>query len=461
MVDLWPGLPVGWTVSCSKCLLKWGVAVVMVALQTGCQTSVPSRPVMTEEEAKRSIPRGERILNRLAEDNRVLEKEFVALRDSGGWQKRGYFSAQESDRMELLLFRFHAGHHQLAGISERYEGVEGKQAQEVRLRAVALGKGQAEFLVRTFEEDQVAVEKLNQPYPRSEISRHTYDKLAGSLRNKVERELKALGRKIEDDIEELSYELQAEVFFGVSRLKKPSAYVVRFSDAQKREVRERLQPGDLVLTYTGGYASNIFIPGSFKHGMTYVGTPSERHAVGLSPERILATSGLPQERGLAENLWRATTSAGRPANLIEAVGEGVKFSNLDHIMDTHIWRMLVIRPCLDSPERIRQLGRTFSYLGEEYDFRFDFADASRQVCTEVIYRSLNGMHGIDFPLTRRGGHVTLSADDLVTYWLEDRPEAFEFVLYAEEAPLTPGHGARVLHGEAGKRYLEMLMKQGS
>ena len=79
MVDLWPGLPVGWTVSCSKCLLKWGVAVVMVALQTGCQTSVPSRPVMTEEEAKRSIPRGERILNRLAEDNRVLEKEFVAL----------------------------------------------------------------------------------------------------------------------------------------------------------------------------------------------------------------------------------------------------------------------------------------------------------------------------------------------------------------------------------------------
>ena len=109
MVDLWPGLPVGWTVSCSKCLLKWGVAVVMVALQTGCQTSVPSRPVMTEEEAKRSIPRGERILNRLAEDNRVLEKEFVALRDSGGWQKRGYFSAQESDRMELLLFRFHAG----------------------------------------------------------------------------------------------------------------------------------------------------------------------------------------------------------------------------------------------------------------------------------------------------------------------------------------------------------------
>jgi hypothetical protein len=137
--------------------------------------------------------------------------------------------------------------------------------------------------------------------------------------------------------------------------------------------------------------------------------------------------------------------------------------------------MLVLRPRLSEVERRDFLIEVFSYLGEEYDFRFDFADSTRQVCTEVIYRAINAKGGIDFGLTVRAGHETLSADDIALYYLHalgaldldgpgapvatnDPPEAFDFVLYAEEDPSKKNHEALILTGERGVQRLKNLMK---
>ena len=132
-------------------------------------------------------------------------------------------------------------------------------------------------------------------------------------------------------------------------------------------------------------------------------------------------------------------------------------SNLEHILDTHINRLLVLRPQLTFRERTIYLARVFSYLGQEYDFRFDFADASRQVCTEIVYRALNGIDGIDLPLTHHAGHLTLSADDLVHYWLNDNPDGFELILYADESALGSNHVARIRTGEKGMRRVKLMM----
>jgi hypothetical protein len=56
-------------------------------------------------------------------------------------------------------------------------------------------------------------------------------------------------------------------------------YVVVFSDAQKQEIFKLLEPGDLILTYIAGYMSDVFIPGNFKHGITYIGSPDDREAL--------------------------------------------------------------------------------------------------------------------------------------------------------------------------------------
>ena len=265
-----------------------------------------------------------------------------------------------------------------------------------------------------------------------------------------------LARETSRAFGDLRYAARALLFKDISRLKNPSAHLIRFSAVQKKRVYDLLQPGDLILTYTAGYISDVFIPGMFKHGITYVGSPAQRAAAGLNTDSLPVVA--ESERKLFElHIAQEFLSGGGNADVIEAVAEGVIFNNLANIMDTHINRLLVLRPILSDAERMKFLAGVFSYLGDEYDFYFDFADASRQVCTEIHYRTLDGKGGITFTLTERGGHETLSADDIVRYYSGSRPQQFELVLLADEDPGAQHHQARVLTGAEAEQRLKALM----
>lgn len=452
MVDLTSSLKI----SVRLCL------IAAVVLGAACQNShQTTNPVYSPAELSRLRQEDEQTMLRIKSDDAHLHRAFLSLKATGGWQERGYFSAQESDEVEHLLFRFHTTQSELVKISDRHEASNREKQQSASLsrKAQRQMSDQARLLVNTFADDPVAIDKLNQAYPRSEIEPRTYDRLADVFLPRWERGMVTLGRKMEDRLTGSSYEIQAEVFERVSRIKKPRSHLISFSAEQKKQVVDMLRPGDVLLSYTAGYASSLFIPGEFKHAMVYVGDADTRRKMDMDFSQVHLPTGRSGRRDVIRKFKQETTKDGRPADLIEAVAEGVKWSNLEHIMDTHINRLLVLRPQLTANQQNIYLARTFSYLGQEYDFRFDFADASKQVCTEVVYRALNGIGEIDLPLTRHAGHLTLSADDLIHYWLEDKPDAFEFVFYAEESALGANHAARVRAGEKGLRRVKVVMSR--
>lgn len=244
----------------------------------------------------------------------------------------------------------------------------------------------------------------------------------------------------------------------MSRIKNPEAHLITFSANQKRQVYNALEPGDIILTFAAGYISDIFIPGAFKHAITYVGSPRNRQDAGLLANRLAWLPDAEREV-LQKSVGVATLPSGQDADVIEAVGEGVIFNHLGHIMDTHINRMLILRPRVTSEQRTQALADVFLFLGDEYDFKFDFADASKQVCTEVVYRAFDGKGPIQFSLVERAGHETLSADDIANNYLAAPGKSFDFVLFAEEAPDSQEHRARILVGDAGKHCLAELMAE--
>jgi len=435
-----------------------GLAVLMVFSLVSCQSSRVKTPVVSIHEWERGLRRDGDLLKQLREQNLGLRRDFVALKSDGKWQGVGYFTAQESDRLESLLFQYHATHGQLLEIANRYAQSK-KDSDGGKLRVFAHRQliAQAEFAVETFAGDKVAIKKLNQRFPRSEIPARTYDHLVDLLKPGVGRRAEELGRKIEDEFSRSAYAVQAEVFFRVSRFKNPRAYLINFSEEQKREVISMLEPGDIILSYTAGYASSFFIPGEFKHAMVYVGAVEDRKRIGLVGSRVHLPGGMVKERKRLKDFQQSETLAGRPANMIEAVAEGVKFSHLEHVMDTHINRLAVIRPVLTDRERVLYLSRVFSYLGQEYDFEFDFSDASRQLCTEVVYRSLNGVGGVEYELAWHSGRLAMTADDVINYWLNKNSKGFQFVFFAEEVPMNPGHHARILKGSKGEARLRKVM----
>lgn len=260
----------------------------------------------------------------------------------------------------------------------------------------------------------------------------------------------------ETTTDHLLYEARAHLFKGVSRIKNPDAHLIKFTEDQKRQVVDALQSGDIILTYTAGYMSDIFIPGVFKHAITYVGSVEDRQNAGLSAER-LAWVPVAERQRLLQAIGMTKLASGEDADVIEAVAEGVIFNHLSHLMDTHINRLVVLRPQISSEERRRALANVFLFLGDGYDYEFDFADASEQVCTEVVYRALDGKGPIEFTLVERAGHPTLSADDITNNYLASAGRAFEFVLFADELPESPEHRARILTGKAGIARLTELM----
>ena len=188
----------------------------------------------------------------------------------------------------------------------------------------------------------------------------------------------------------------------ISRLKNPNAHLIRFSAAQRRQVYDLLQPGDLILTFTAGYISDVFIPGMFKHGITYVGSPAQRAGAGLKADSLPIVAE-PERKQFELNIVQEFLPGGENADIIEAVAEGVIFNNLAKIMDTHINRLLILRPILSDAKRTEFLAGVFN-LGDEYDFYFDFANASRQSLHRgPLPGAKSGKGGISFTLTERAG----------------------------------------------------------
>lgn len=244
------------------------------------------------------------------------------------------------------------------------------------------------------------------------------------------------------------------VFTHVARIKTPGYHLAEVKAEQVAEIQDLLQPGDILLTYTAGYMSDIFLPGAFKHGITYIGSVAERRQAGLTDAYLseLAVSNM-QRKQLQERVRRENTADGRPADVVEAVAEGVIFNSLEHLLHTHINRMLVLRPVLTPEEKQQQLGTLFQYVGAPYDFKFDFLDDSQQCCTELVYRTLNTKGDLRFPLSKLKGRWVLDADGMARYALR-HPERLQPLLLVDTSDTFE---AVLLRGEEmNKRLRERL-----
>ncbi len=129
-------------------------------------------------------------------------------------------------------------------------------------------------------------------------------------------------------------------------------------------------------------------------------------------------------------------------------------SNFQHLLVSRVNSLVILRPRLNSRERTEQIADVLSFVGDEYDFSFDLTDASDQVCTELIYRSLQGRGGIDLPLTEHAGRLTLTADEILKYGMISGGN-FDCVLAVDEAPNAAGT-ARILHGTKAREWVIRL-----
>eukprot|EP00903_Cladosiphon_okamuranus_P003717 g3715.t1 len=172
----------------------------------------------------------------------------------------------------------------------------------------------------------------------------------------------------------------------ISELRDPTRGLVaqpkRVPGAPLKAVAGYLQPGDIIVTRHQDALTNLFLPGFWPHAALYVG---------------------PQEDG---------------CSIVEAKKDGVRLRKLEETLAVDAF--LVLRATGASAADVREVtGRALSHVGKLYDFVFDFRQANRLACTEVVYRSWHGVAGMEFRLGETAGRFCLPAEELISQVLDN------------------------------------------
>ena len=203
-----------------------------------------------------------------------------------------------------------------------------------------------------------------------------------------------------------------------------------------------LQPGDVLVVRKEHAITNYFLPGYWKHAALCLGRPRE-----------LAQLGIEDHENVRPRWSRLLSGEDqRASRVLEAMKDGVRIRSVDSPFASDA--LVVLRPSVSRAAVAEALTRGLFHEGKPYDFDFDLTRSDRLVCTEVIYRSFDGVGEMRFELTRRAGRLTLSAMDLVGMALQDRH-------FRPLAVFCPGHGDVVIQGEPLHRLLRQTQDKDS
>lgn len=174
---------------------------------------------------------------------------------------------------------------------------------------------------------------------------------------------------------------------------KPHGAGKRVTAEVRAAIAPMLRPGDVFVTRHDDALSNLFLPGFWPHAAFYIGTLEERRALGVDMD--------------AERWARS----GGEVVFLESKKDGVLFRPMADTLAVDAFT--VLRPKLGDDALARVISRAVTHEGKLYDFVFDFSEADRLACTELVYRAFQATGAVEFQLVERSGRRCLSAEDLL------------------------------------------------
>ncbi|MEO1996025.1 MAG: YiiX/YebB-like N1pC/P60 family cysteine hydrolase, partial [Planctomycetaceae bacterium] len=231
--------------------------------------------------------------------------------------------------------------------------------------------------------------------------------------------------------------LQKAVSRLISDIYVSSGHTPQLPPSVRHGLLDMLQPGDVLITRKEHALTNYFLPGFWPHAAFYIGNPSQLAAMQLDEQEHV------QSRW--QRLLRCDSQ--QTGRVVEAMKDGVWIRSVASPLASDA--IALLRPQIEPDDVTTAIGRGLFHDGKPYDFDFDFTRSDRLVCTEVVYRSLDGVGGVEFTLKQRAGRLTLAAEDLVDMALEQH--GFEAM-----AVYVPGHTDTLVVGPEARGTIQSV-----
>jgi len=431
-----------------------------------------------------------------------LKSRATAMQQQVQAQDRGYFTPTEDEQTRQLLVSYCQSRAALFDVVDAFRDQDwsdpraDKRAFAVAYAAAVLLVDAARFVRESFSDRPIVIAKLNEAEPAFGVVAGTYDTIQASLTDPVNlwrlRQAKMQYEEIRPQLLELKSDLQIGPVLDVidrlgHRLDFPALDLVaarvdvrskqvvdglkhaalgvvlyaiqewagdwaarisvlplhrpRLPRAIDRKLCDVMQPGDVIVVRKQFALTNYFLPGYWPHAALYLGDISQLEQIGLHA--------VEEMRPRWSKLLGVDTS--RPHRVLEAQKDGVHFRSIASPWASDC--AVVIRPMLATEQVATALQRGVKHEGKPYDFDFDFSRSDRMVCSEVVYRTYEGVGPIRMALTPRAGRLTLAAEDLLRLSL--KRQGFEPI-----AVYAPPHATRLVLGDAVDDVLRATMADG-
>lgn len=444
---------------------------------------VPDLKTIPEPQLAQRLSADEKRLRGVLEALANLKSQASNFREDFAAGRRSYYSQRDNDALRRILMTYLACRKALLGIICQYQDYADIPEESLRLRAFLAGYTAASALwahslslVKDFGKKSETAKKLNEAEPLWDIPADLYDMLRMNLSRPGNRKLMedahrcylaqregfkrlkllsgppyadfhaSIKRSIEDAqkmggmewkeraavrLESVRkrasnalYRAQSVITYWIGGLKvyDPRDGKGLIQAEHLDALRDRLEPGDILLERHNWYASNAFLPGYWPHAALYVGTAEDLADMGVERD--------PRVRKHWKHFATPDASGHRRA-IIEALGEGVVCASLEESTGTGD-AIAAFRPKLPKAKIKEAICRGFSHVGKPYDFEFDFFSTDKIVCTELVFRSYDGE--IHFPLVEVMGRKTLPAIEMVRKYARERQAGspqLDFVLFLD------------------------------
>ena len=280
------------------------------------------------------------------------------------------------------------------------------EAHELTMREAAEGKSWQPILS--------LIDRL-----RGNVQVASWEFARAKLRTRSDQLLRQVGR---NTIMSALYGLQKFVSSMMSDVYVRPGHSPGLPRAIADQLEAKLRPGDVLLVRKQYALTNYFLPGYWPHVALYLGRPDEQAAwhsglpdVGEGRHAGLVTKGGSAAAPPGGSQETPGTASGTPIRVLEALKDGVRLRGLGSPFGSD--SLVILRPRLSAEQIVAGIRRGLTHVGKPYDFDFDFSRSDRLVCTEVVYRSYDGIGPVRFHLKYRAGRPTLSGFDLVEHSL--------------------------------------------
>ena len=395
-----------------------------------------------------------------------LKQTAGKMQESFGMLEQGYFTPLQDEQTKQLLHSYITSRAALLEIVDDcrrqfdYQPSDDPELFILGFSIALLLIDSARFMRNSFKDNPYTIRKLNEPEPHLNIPANTYQNISQSLTSPdnaialIEAKqyfqehtqsiqtfantcplASQLLRLIENKIDTLKISLTefskaslivrrdqavraikhktlGRLLYKIQKIGSvmvSSLFVKNHTpclpDMIASELKAQLNPGDVLVTRKEHAMTNYFLPGYWPHAALHLGTIDEIIKMGLREQPHFS------KRWKMFDAMFENTQENAPHFVLESMKDGVRVRLLSTTFESDA--VAVIRPNLSTPLITKSLERGMYHEGKPYDFDFDFTRSDRMVCTEVVYRSYQGIEGFEFDLTKRAGRLNLSAEDLL------------------------------------------------